>query len=133
MRCACRHLTDFACASKPSIPTVSLQDLLSLSPSDIVTKLKMLFEVVCILFGLMNVGAAIGFVLDSRERRDFLKRVQSFDVGFRVAPASGAWLWAFSLEPLRGELDAPTGPAVALSALLGIPVIRLRAALPDES
>ena len=132
VRCACRHLTDFACASKPSIPTVSLQDLLSLSPSDIVTKLKMLFEIVIILFGLMNVGAVIGFILDSRERRNFLQHMQSPKVGFHVEPASGAWLWAFSLEPLRGELDAPTGPAVALSALLGIPVIRLRAALPDE-
>ena len=132
VRCACRHLTDFACASKPSIPTVSLQDLISLSPSDIITKLKMLFEIVIILFCLMNLGAAIGYILDSRERSNFLQHLQSPTVGFHVAPASGAWLWAFSLEPLRGELDAPTGPAVALSALLGIPVIRLRAALPDE-
>ena len=132
VRCACRHLTDFACASKPSIPTVSLQDLLSLSPTDIVTKLKMLFEVVIILFCLMNVGAVYGYTLDSRERRKFLRRMKSPDVGFHVARASGAWLWTFSLEPLRDEVDAPNGPALALSALLGIPIVRLRAALPDE-
>ena len=95
------------------------------------SKLKMLFQVVIILFGLMNLGAAVGFVLDSRERRNFLQRVQSPEVGFRVTPA-GAWLWRFSLSPLRNELDAPSGSAVALSALLGIPVVRLRAALPDE-
>jgi len=29
-QCACRHLTDFAGASKPSIPTASLQDMLNL-------------------------------------------------------------------------------------------------------
>ena len=35
--CACRHLTDFAGASKPSIPTASLSDMLSLDPADIVS------------------------------------------------------------------------------------------------
>lgn len=132
VRCACRHLTDFACASKPSLPTCSLADLTALSPGDIVSKLRTLLQIVAILFGLMNAGAALGFVLDSRERRAFLRRMQDPEVGFRATAESGAWLWRFSLEPLRGELDAPTGPAVALSALLGIPVVRLRAALPDE-
>ena len=124
-------MTDFACASKPSLPTCSLADLTALSPGDIVTKLKTLFQIVIILFGLMNTGSVVGVALDSRERRNFLQRMKAPEVGFRLAP-SGTWLWCFSLEPLRGELDAPTGPAVALSALLGIPVVRLRAALPDE-
>jgi hypothetical protein len=48
VRCACRHLTDFAGASKPSIPTASLQDLLSLNPADIVTKLKVLLVSACL-------------------------------------------------------------------------------------
>jgi hypothetical protein len=96
-----------------------------------VTKLKMLLQIVAILFGLMNIGAAFGFALDRRERRRFLQRMQSPEVGFRVG-TNGAMLWRFSLEPLQGELDAPTGPAVELTALLGIPIVRLRAALPDE-
>ena len=42
------------------------------------------------------------------------------------------WLWRFSLDPLSDELDAPTGTAVGICALLGVPFARLRAALPDE-
>lgn len=103
----------------------------ALSAEDIVTKLKVLFLVVVILFGFMNLGAAAGFALDRRKRLDFFQCMQTPEVGFHVGP-KGEWLWSFSLDPLRGELDAPTGPAVALSALLGIPLVRLRAALPDE-
>ena len=124
-------MTDFASASKPSLPTCSLRDMTALSAGDIVTKLKMLFMVVTILFAFMNLGAAAGFALDRRKRLDFFQCMQTPEVGFRLGP-TGEWLWSFSLDPLRGELDAPTGPAVALSALLGIPLVRLRAALPDE-
>ena len=38
------QLTDFAGASKPSIPMCSLSDLTSFSFGDIVSKLKLLFE-----------------------------------------------------------------------------------------
>ena len=44
----------------------SPSDLTSFSFGDIVSKLKMLFEVVLILFGLMNGGAALGCALDAR-------------------------------------------------------------------
>ena len=124
-------MTDFASASKPSLPTCSLRDMTAVSADDIITKLKMLFLVVTILFGFMNLGAAAGFALDRRKRIDFIQCMQTNEVGFRMGP-KGEWLWSFSLDPLRGELDAPTGPAVSLSALLGIPLVRLRAALPDE-
>ena len=128
--CACRHLTDFAGASKPSIPTASLSDMLSLTPSDIVTKLRMLFIVVIVLFGAMNLGAALGYVLDSRERKAFVLELQRPEVGF--IEVGDTWLWRFSLDPLKADMGAPSGPAVGITAMLGLPFARVRAALPDE-
>ena len=52
VQCACRHLTEFAGKSKPSLPMASTSDMFGLNPADIVTKLKLLFEVVIILFGI---------------------------------------------------------------------------------
>jgi hypothetical protein len=81
----------------------------------------------------MNIGAALGWVLDGRDRRAFFAKLCTQDVGFRAeGKDSSCWLWRFTLEPLRGDMDAPTGTAVQLAALLGIPFARLRASLPDE-
>jgi hypothetical protein len=52
VQCACRHLTEFAGKSAPSLPTASMSDMLGLNPADIVTKLKLLFQVVIALFGI---------------------------------------------------------------------------------
>ena len=51
-QCMCRHLTDFAAARAPQIPTCSLSDLTSFSAADIVTKLRTLFIIVISLFGI---------------------------------------------------------------------------------
>ena len=51
-QCMCRHLTDFAAARAPQIPTCSLSDLTSFSAADIVTKLRTLFIIVITLFGI---------------------------------------------------------------------------------
>ena len=127
---AAPQLTDFAGASRPSIPMCSLFDMI-FNPADIITKLKLLFIVVITLFSIMCLGAAVGFVMDMRERRGIVLRMQDPKVGFCVS-ANGTWLWRFTLSPLRSEIDAPQGSAVALADLLGIPTARLRAALPDE-
>jgi hypothetical protein len=94
---------------------------------------RLLFIVVIVLFGIMNIGAVIGFILDSRQRNSFFERLKMPDVGFHTEGADDAvWLWRFSLDPLFAEIGAPTGTAVALTGLLGLPLARLRAALPDE-
>jgi hypothetical protein len=102
---------------------------------------RLLFTVVIVLFGIMNVGAALGFALDARERRAVLARLQLPEAGFRVAQdAEGGgcggdaqcWLWSFHLDPLPDELAAPSGSAVRLSEAIGIPFARLRASMPDE-
>jgi hypothetical protein len=106
---------------------------MSLNPGDIVTKLKLLFTVVIVLFGIMNLGAAVGYVLDERERRGVLHRLQQPNAGFHTAADDDdCWLWSFHLEPLQSELAAPTGTAVVITGVLGLPFARLRAALPDE-
>jgi hypothetical protein len=79
----------------------------------------------------VNLGAALGAGLDRRERRMYLERLQQPQMGYRVAEG-GAWLWSFSVEPMRDIIDAPVGPAVEICELLGIPFARLRYALPDE-
>jgi hypothetical protein len=131
VQCACRHLTSFEGASKPSIPTCSLSDMTALQPGDLLTKMRTLFTVVCALFGGMCVGAFVGFGLDRQQRQRVYWRLQMPDTGFHVA-GDDVCLWRFSLDPLDAELAAPSGPAVVLSSIIGIPFARLRAAMPDE-
>jgi len=114
----------------------------SLDPGALVTRLRLLFIVVCSLFGFMNVGAFYGWVLDRAQMRKFMSCLCTPESGYRVVKATGsksdahgtndAWLWRFHMEPLRGKIDAPAGPAVQLSVLLGLPAARLRAAIADD-
>ena len=69
--------------------------------------------------------------MDRRERQSYLDRLRQPQMGYREAEG-GAWLWSFSMDPMRDIIHAPTGPAVEICGLLGIPFARLRFALPDE-
>jgi hypothetical protein len=95
-----------------------------------VTKLRLLFTVVIVLFGLMNLGAAVGAFMDRRERMDVNARLRTPSCGFRQLE-DGTQLWRFALYPLLEELAAPQGPAVQLCLILGMPFARLRSALDD--
>ena len=137
-RCACTHLTDpigasqhFSSSPRVNIPVASFADMMNLNPVALVTQLKILFIVVVSLFGSLHIGAIIAFVMDRREKAAVAERLSDPSCGFRIA-SDGTFLWRFSLDPLAKEVASPTGPAVELSALLGIPFARLRAALPDE-
>lgn len=79
----------------------------------------------------MNLGAAFGFFLDAHDKKIVATRLHDPACGYRVAD-DGAWLWRFGLEPLPDVLAPPSGPAVQLALVLGLPFARLRAALPDE-
>ena len=79
----------------------------------------------------MNLGAALGYYLDARDKAAVTARLHDPACGFRVAD-DGTWLWRFGLEPLPDVLAPPSGPAVQLALVLGLPFARLRAALPDE-
>jgi hypothetical protein len=124
-------VTDFASARAPKIATCSLEDLVSLDPADIISKLTLLFIVIIVLFGVMCIGGGIAWVMDAYERREYLKRLQTPEAGFRQEKG-GAWIWRLHLEPLADDLARPVGTGVVLSSLLGMPLARMRAALPDE-
>ena len=122
-RCACVHLTDFTSAPAPKLPVASLADMFSYSAADIVTKLRLLFILVISLFGALHVGGGIALLLDRRERARVNHVLCDEACGFRVTKG-GAWVWRFSLDALPEgvELAAPSGPAVELAAVLGMPV-----------
>jgi hypothetical protein len=109
----------------------SLSNLASLKPTDIVTKLRTLLLIVVLLFAGCNLGAVLGLALDRRERRRVLARLRTPECGYCTA-ADGCGLWSFSLDPLVDELAAPSGSAVAMCTVFGMPFARLRASLPDE-
>ena len=130
-RCMCRHLTDFAAARVPKVTTCSLSDMTSFSAADIISKLKSLFELVVIMFGVMHVGAAIGAMQDRAHTAAVVRHVTSPGMGFRTT-RSGAWTWHLHQAPLKQAVGSPGGSAVALASVLGFPYIRLRIALPEE-
>jgi hypothetical protein len=90
VQCACRHLTEFAGKNVPALPTADLSEMTSLSPTDLLTKLKRLFIAVICLFCGMHVGAGVAFVQDAGERRRLLTKLQLPDVGFEETK-DGAW------------------------------------------
>ena len=69
--------------------------------------------------------------MDRRERQIYVEKLRQPHMGYRVAD-DGAWLWSFSVDTMHDIIDTPTGPAVEICELLGIPFARLRFALPDE-
>ena len=155
-RCMCRHLTDFASARVPKIATCSLSDMTSLNPNDLITKLKLcvpalwisqlacmltrapyclrccsLFQLVVILFGVMNVGAIVGVWMDMSQRKSALAAFQRPEMGFTEHPGGELWTWCCTQEPLDRAVGAPAGTAVQLAHALGVPFARLRAAVPE--
>jgi hypothetical protein len=130
-QCMCRHLTNFASASKPKVSLCSASDMGSLSASDIITKLRFLFIVVITLFGCMHAGAACGLAIDVSARAATMKRLCSPNTGFEMTP-DGVWTWRVYQKEMEKHVDAPQGSAVELAEVLAFPFARLRVALPSE-
>lgn len=130
-KCMCRHLTDFASARVPKIATCSLSDMTSLSPNDLLTKLKFLFQLVVILFGVMNLGAVAGVWMDMSQRKSALAAFQRPEMGFTEHPGGELWTWRCVQEPLDRAVGAPAGTAVQMAHAMGVPFARLRAAVPE--
>jgi len=78
----------------------------------------------------MNVGAVVNFWQDMAERRSTLARLQTPEAGFCELP-DGTWVWRCVQEPLASAVQAPSGSAVVLAGIFGLPFVRLRAALPE--
>jgi hypothetical protein len=120
--------------SPPRISVCSAHDLTSLDPRDIFTKLRMLAGVVIGLFCVMHLGAALGALQDRSERQRTLARLHSRALGFTPCDSGdeAAWVWELRQEAVKRDLDTLAGPAANAARLVGMPYIRLRAALPEE-
>ena len=78
-----------------------------------------------------NLGALIASIMDLGEKRKTLAALQTPECGFQELPG-GVWTWTCEQEPLTEAVQAPRGSAFALSAVMGLPFVRLRAALPED-
>jgi len=103
----------------------------SLSFGDIITKLRFLFMVVLILFGIMHVGAFLGVLVDVSTKRETMKRLCSPLSGFEETE-DGVWTWRVQHSAMEKLVEAPRGSAVELASVFCFPFARLRVALPSE-
>jgi hypothetical protein len=129
-QCATLHLTSFISTTAPRIAVASASDLTDINPADLTTKLRMLFGVVIGLFGLMHVGALVGRVQDGVEQSASLAHLRSRSLGF-TAQKGGAWTWRCTQDAVSAHGHGTRGSLVELARLIGMPYIRLRAALPE--
>ena len=136
LQCACLHLTDFSSGSQPKITTLSVSDLLAISPQDLVTKLRFMFGVVLGLFVAMHLAALAALWFDIGDRRRMLAAAHNAQgCGFLEVPCpdgGSAWVWWLEQHMLDGDLGKVHGSLVGAAALAGLPLARLRAALPEE-
>lgn len=112
-------------AQQPPVD-VSREELLSPSPARMHAA-----AIVFGLFGLMHVAAACAYVQDSRSRREMLRALQSKALSF-VEERNGGWTWQVAQEKAQDMVGHAGGSFVELCRILGAPVVRLRAALPEE-
>ena len=136
-RCACTRAADFVSRRVVAVPVCSVSDLAALaklSPQAFLAELSQVLIIVASLFGAMCLGAAVAAALDAAQRRRVVARLTAPNggCGYRLAKDGVTRLWRFHLDPLPSEIAAPTGTAVQLASIIGLPFARLRAALPDE-
>jgi len=125
------HTTDFMVTSTPQIAVASPSDLASVDPR-MLLNLKGLIIALAALFAAMICTAV---VLSRRDVRDtlFQQRVaHSTIMGcFEATACNGERLhvWRFTQSTRDGCIE---GPAVAFAALVGVPLARLRFAIPGS-
>lgn len=130
-QCACVHLTDFASARAPKISVASPRDLIAVTPGDIITKLRFFLYLIAILFGVMHVGAALGYLRDKADRCSAIESLQApGQCGF--AEREGAWTWFLVQDPLEDDVFKVGGSFVNASGVIGLPFARLRMAIPED-
>jgi hypothetical protein len=89
-----QHLTDFSSSSALKISVCSAKDLLSLSPGDIVNKLRTFLYMISGLFGCMHLGALIGYLSDKRSIKRVMEQLlEPGSVGFLPMGPEQAWTW----------------------------------------
>jgi hypothetical protein len=87
------------------------------------------------MFVGMHIFAAVGYVQDRRLRTRVLARLCDAGTGYKLVKRDGeadVHLWRFEQLPLTENVGAVQGSLVELAAVAGLPVARLRCALPEE-
>jgi len=135
-QCACRHLTDFVAAAARTHDGSS--GLLERPPRAALSSLlAALAALLGALFAAMHAGAAAGWARQRRAEARLLARLRTASLGFRHLP-NGGWCWTFVQEAPGagweegGKGEPPLGSLLRFSRLLGLPMVRLRAAIPEE-
>ena len=138
--CGCRHLTAFATSSAPTISVCSASSMLSISPADILTKLRMFLILIAGLFGGMHLGAAAAYLVDLRDYRRSLSSLLAPEsdpkyCGFAAVGPEQAWSWLLEQSGTSSSKDvyAVQGTLVQAAAVIGLPAARLRMAIPEEA
>ncbi len=127
-RMATRHLTDFMAGPKPQI-VVAAPSQLNLSVNDL-ARLRLLVAVVCILFGVMHCGALLLSRRDAVEQRNALRTMMSPECGCSLV--DGSPVWRLKQEPFVSDSDVVHGSAVVVAGIMGVPFVRLAAAVPER-
>ena len=127
-RMAAVHLTDFMAGPKPVIQMATASQL-SLSVDDL-KRLRLLVAVVCILFGIMHVGAFGLSHWDTASQRHAMRRLLSAECG--CVDVGGMPVWRLKQQPLSDIASVVQGSAVTVAGILGIPFIRLAVAMPEH-
>jgi hypothetical protein len=133
---ATTHLTEFLAAPAIHISVASPAQLAP-SASDL-ARLRFLITVIVVLFAIMCAGAYLLGLRDAADSRSLRACMLSPELGFRIVPNNAGsedqqlWTWRFSQSPLEDVVDAVGGSFVELAGLMGMPVVRLAAALPES-
>ena len=124
------HAADFAGEAQPTISICSASDLLSLSPSDIVTKLRTFLYVLGALFVGTHVASLAGWRRDKWDHRRMLRSMMSPACGFVPSGETGAWTWILEMDELEGDVGTVRGTLVEAAARIGLPPARIRMSVP---
>lgn len=137
LQCMCRGppVGDFKGSAAIRLRVASLSQIAQLTPEALSTSLRTLLSLVCVLFGGMLLLAAAAYTFSFSKRRAILRDLRAppsspESVGF-LALESGAWLWAVPPVALDGN-GRLGGALVRISEIMGLPYVRVRAALPEE-
>lgn len=118
-QCLCRHLTDFSSFSFPQIGIATPKQMFAITPNDIITKLRFFLCVICVLFGVMHIGAAVGGAMDAAAKRRVLAALLSDAFAFEEHPG-GVWTWSLYQQPVVADFGAVAGPVVDLAGVIGM-------------
>lgn len=84
--------TDFSGGAAPKLAVASIDQMVSLNPNDIFTKLKSLAAIVFSLFGMMLIASSLAYVSDKRYYKKLMATLCTSQFGFKVED-KGGWTW----------------------------------------